>query len=185
MFCPGCGVEINQSEVHLACSCGYVPEGVKNGPTFSGSDIVNNLTSRFGINQLIIFGGCALLLVSLFLPFVSLGMFGIVTVRQSGFALMFGGRGVPGSLGHVLNMLVPLIAVAAISLLTGLNKVTIKNPRLIILVLSGFGLYMAVSTFFHIGTQVAGVGIFIYVLLWIAVTAAAFMEYKDIRLITF
>jgi len=188
MFCPGCGIE-RQEDTH-ACPCGYVPEEVvvqeeayqapPNGGGVTGAEIVNSLTSRFNINQLVIFGGCILLIIALFMPFHRIQFLGLVSESVSGFTLM-------RSLFGFLNLLLPLLAVAVVSVLSGLNIIKFSNPKLLILCLSLLGVYMILSILAHASVLGfgAGFGAVLSFILWIVVAVAAFMDYKGICLVKF
>jgi len=201
MSCPGCGKEISASEAHLACTCGYVPEAEAPRPSagYYGGEIVSSLTSRFSVNQLIIFGGCLLLLVSLFLPFLSISTDGImegmglgglgveaVTISTSGYSLIFGGEewGL-GTLGYFMDFMLPLLAVIAISLVSGISLLKLNNAKAVVLGASLLGLYLALSALLRVGTVVAGFGLIVFLVLWVIITIAAFLEYKDIQIIRF
>jgi len=196
MYCPGCGTEIAVNET---CECGYIssapplptqpgprPVG-PNGPGYTGEDIVKTITTNFNINQLIIMGGCFFLLVSLFLPFISIrtpSIFGIsgLSISTSGMSLIFG---TAGSLGYFLDLLLPVIAVGLITVLTAINVIKLPNHKLIIVGVALLGLYLALSTLVHIGGTGAGIGVVLYFILWVAVAGAAVMEFRDIRLVSF
>ena len=192
LFCPGCGKDIAYEDSNLACECGYDPASEAPtqapgpaGPTGSAaSDFVGSLTSRFSINQLVIFGGCALLLISMFFPFMSVanplaGILGGRTLSStSGFSLVF------NCFGYFLDLLLPLLAVAGLSAATALSVVKLDNAKFIVMILAFAGAYMSLSSLFHI-RSFAGFGLVIFFILWLIVAAAAFMEYKGIQLVKF
>jgi len=190
MFCPGCGTQRHPDEVHLACACGYVPttHAPTQGPV--GADFVKTVTSKFSINQLVVVGGCLLLLICLFMPFVTASFMG-TRESLSGFSLVFNNDagGGPG-FGMFLDLLLPLLAVACISLISALGLVKMANAKLVVLVLSGFGAYLALSTLISVGdgsglgfSVGVGVGLILFFIIYLVVVAAAFMEYKDIHLV--
>jgi len=193
MFCPGCGTQRHPEEVHLACACGYVPASPTQAQGSGGADFVKTVASKFSVNQLAILGGCLLLLICMFLPFATVSALGF-SEHTSGFALVFSneGGGGPG-FGSFLDLLLPLLVVACISVVTTLGMAKLPNPKLMILVLSGIGAYLALSTLLHtsaggelafLGISArAGVGLILFFIIWLVVTAAAYMEYKDIHLV--
>ena len=181
MFCTGCGVPTANTVEGAICEFCQTPLPVIQAPLvdsgYPGDDIVNTLTTRFSINQLAIFGGCVLLFLCLIFPFVSFS-FGRDTVWTLGFALVF------RSFSYFLDLFVPLVAVGAISALTSLSIIKLANAKLIVLWLSAIGAYMSLSTLFYFNSyNSVGIGLILYFLLWLFVSAAAFLEYKNIHLI--
>jgi len=192
MFCPGCGTQRHPEEVHLACTCGYVPTS-KAPVNPGGTDFVKTVTSKFSVNQLVVLGGCLLLLICLFLPFITVSALGF-SEHTSGFSIVFNNEagGGPG-FGAFLDLLLPLLTVACVSVFSAMGMSKLPNPKLVILVLSGFGAYLALSTLLRtsagsglamLGISAgAGVGLILFFIVWLVVAAAAFMEYKDIHLV--
>ncbi|MCL2360827.1 MAG: hypothetical protein FWC73_03305 [Defluviitaleaceae bacterium] len=183
MFCPGCGTQRHPDEVHLACACGYVPTTHAPVQGGGGTDFVKTVTSKFTVNQLVVLGGCLLLLICMFMPFISIAGWGGNNITVGGFSLVFNNDagGGPG-FSSFLDLLLPLLVVAGASLVSALGLVRLPNPKLIILVVSGFGAYLALSNLVSV-SGFTGFGLVLFFILWLVVTAAAFMEYKDIHLV--
>lgn len=184
MFCSGCGKLLENPGSGLPCECGTTPQQA-NQPysMYPAGDMVNAITSKFSFNQLVIYGGCIFLFICLFLPFMSisfnfLGMRD--TTRQLGYGMAF------DSFAGFLDLLVPLLVVAALAVLTGLSIVKIESAKLLIAGFSFLGAYLSISVLARLSSASGvGVGAIFFFILWLFVAAAAFMEYKGIHLIKF
>jgi len=178
MFCQKCGTAINEGSI---CQCGFdpanvAPQQVPHGHGYTANDLVNTVTARFSINQLVILGGCVLLFIFLFLPFSSFSMRGVGSVSTSGFSMIFGDA---GSFGGFLNLLLPILAVA------GLSFVKLSYAKTLVVGVAFLGAYINLAMLLgpRIPLQSIGVGMVLSFFVWLAVTAAAFMEYRGINLL--
>jgi len=143
------------------------------------NDFVKTVTAKFSINQLVILGGCALLFIFLFLPFVTVNMRAIgiqQRISTSGFSMIFGDS---GSLGGFLNLLLPIFAVA------GLSFAKLANAKMLVLGVAFLGAYINLAMLLgpRIPMQSIGVGLILSFIMWVAVTAAAYMDFKGINLL--
>jgi len=178
MFCQGCGKQVTQGE---ACPCGFTPVSQpaesQQSSAFSANDLVKVATTRFSINQLIVLGGCLLLLIFLFMPFQTISLLGM-SGSVSGYRVIFGGRDISGSFGYFLMLLLPIIVIATLSF------IKLAKSKELILIFAFMGVYMSFATIFlvSVGISSAGVGLIFSFLVWLAVAAAAYMEYKGINL---
>ena len=84
-----------------------------------------------------------------------------------------------------MDYFLPIVAVAGVAVVSALNLVALPNPKLIVFCLSLFGLYLALSALFSAAVIGVGFGMVIFFLLWVAVAAAAFMDYRGIVLVRF
>jgi len=140
----------------------------------TANDYIQTVTAKFSINQLVMLGGCAFLLILLFLPFISVSM-GVLSSSTSGFSMIFGSA---GSLGGFLNFLLPVIAVAAFQF------VKLADSKTIVLGVAFLGAYINLATMLGSRAPItAGVGIVLSFFVWLAIVAAAFMEYRGITLL--
>ena len=188
MTCPGCGKTIDKDDATMECSCGYIPvkgdaaKAKGKGYNNYGGDIAKALTSRFTFNQLLIYGGCILLFVSLLFPFKELD-----DVRVSGLSLVFRRGEELVSLGYLFEFFIPLVTVAVLSLAVGIFYRKLARVKSVVFAVSFTGLYIAAVQLIHLGADGARVpfGIIAFVALWVIVTAAAFLEYRDVHVIKF
>ncbi|MCL2379011.1 MAG: hypothetical protein FWC77_07795 [Defluviitaleaceae bacterium] len=173
MFCEICGSEVAEGTV---CQCGF--DTSNPAPQYdqgnTANEFINTVTARFSINQIAILGGCFFLFIFLFLPFitVSIGMHN--RISTSGFSMVFGDA---GSFGGFLNYLLPILVVA------GLSFAKFSESKLLVLVFAFLGMYINLAMLLGSRTPMtsAGIGLIFSFLMWIGVTAAAFMEYKGIN----
>ena len=181
MFCSGCGKKNENPEANVPCECGYTPPpAVQNpGPGVTGADIANALKARFSFNQLVIYGGCVLLFICLFLPFASISGWG-GTHRQLGYGMAF------DTFGGFYDLMIPLLAMAVFSALSALSILKAESAKLLFLVFSLLGVYVSLSVLISLGALGAiGVGAVFFFIIWLVVFAAAVLEYKGIQLIKF
>ena len=118
-----------------------------------------------------------MLFIFLFLPFLSVNMraFGIAQ-RTSGFSMIFGDA---GSFGGFLNLLLPILAVA------GLSFTKFAYTKMLVLGVAFMGAYMNLALLLgpRIPMTSVGVGMVLSFIIWVTITAAAFMEYRGINLL--
>ena len=140
------------------------------------NDFIQTITAKFSINQLAMMGGCALLLILLFLPFLTVNMGILGRSSTSGFSMIFGSA---GSLGGFLNFLLPVIGVVAFQF------VKLAESKTIVLGVAFLGAYINLASMLGSHSQMtsAGVGMVLSFLIWLAIVAAAFMEYRGINLL--
>jgi len=185
MFCQDCGTPINEGNV---CQCGFDPSKKEQPQAAHGyqptagqaaNDFINSVTTRFSVNHLVILGGCILLFIFLFLPFTSIviRLFGITErASTSGFNLMFGDE---GSFGNFLLFLVPILAVA------GLSFAKFKESKGAVLAVAFMATYINLAMMINLSNVLTspGFGIILSFIVWLAVTAAAYMDFKGINVL--
>jgi len=181
MFCQHCGSAIEEGKT---CPCIHdqiqqeVPHTPMHAPPgFADNDFVKSVTARFSINQLVVLGGCALLFIFLFLPFVVVSFRGLnVAERTSGFALIFGDA---GNFGNFLTLLLPIIAVACLSV------IKLTDGKMLALGVAFMGAYISFAGLFGASAVMTSVGVgrVLSFIMWLIVTAAAYMEYKGIDIL--
>ena len=167
MFCQNCGTAINEGS---ACACGFRPTPQRP----AANDLVNIIAGRLSINQLVVLGGCFLLFIFMFLPFMSISLGAFGSVSTSGFSMVFGSD---GSFSGFLNLLLPLLAVA------GLSFTKFAYTKTLVFGVAFLGAYINFSTLVGMGTQLVGVGLVLSFIIWLVVAAAAFMEFRGINLL--
>ncbi|MCL2528121.1 MAG: hypothetical protein FWE42_06825 [Defluviitaleaceae bacterium] len=138
-------------------------------------------TRRFSVNQRFIMAGCVLLLFSLGLNFV-----GFARASYTGFAWIFrpiAGLGIIFNIiiyvSRIVELLVPLVVVAVLSLINRKDK----NSKRVVFAVSVIGLYFGVYRLLTFSGISRGIGIQLYVLLWMAIAAFAFYDYIGASLI--
>jgi len=212
MQCPECGYDTgSQTDTCHNAQDILPPEAIP-------EDIAGKPAPRFSTNQRFILYGCILLLLSLNLNFFTVRvldwsyqyMFGsrmsmpnYTEVRQSGFASMYSDFGFGAFIhySNIFELLVPLVVVAALTLLCKINR----DGKLMAVYFSIVGLCIAASnlavhTLFGRGNNSVfmgritvwdrirdllniNIGLSIFFALWVGITIFAFCEYKGIEII--
>ena len=122
-----------------------------------------------------------MLFICLFLPFFSftISMFGFTeTTRQLGYGMAF------DSFAGFLDLLLPLLVVAALAALTGFSVLKLKDAKLYIAGASILGAYLSLALLARLGSASAiGIGLILFFIIWLCVAAAAVMDYKGVEFI--
>jgi len=193
--CPKCGTEpelASATEHEDDCCNSHEDEADDAALESIGSAPITRDVMRVSANRALIIIGCILLVLSLNFSFISSPShsWGSATtaffaVADSGFSLIFGIRGFGFNFNHAnfIELLVPIVAVAALTVLAK----KINNSRLIVVGVSFMGLYFGLSRMSGLmrggpfSMMTPGIGLIIFVWLWVLITVLSIFEYKDIH----
>jgi len=205
MLCPKCGYAIELSDLQEDICCNnHEEEVIGTDPVSIGKGLFDKIAMRFSMNQILILGGCIFLIFSLGFTFFRLTLFAgfrdgvfpsmpdelvpqvsfpvFEVVYQSGFSLMFSlsryGFFIL-SYSKIFELLVPILAV---TIFTFISK-NVNNCKLMALIASIVGLSFALSSLLttFVSSANAGIGLQLFFVLWVLITALAYLEYRNIH----
>jgi len=168
-------------------------ESLNMAPVVRSNGLLNRRSSRFSVNQALVLIGCILMFLSLSLDFISSpsaswgnvhSSFFVFANYGSGLSLIFGIGGFGFNSSDFIELLVPLVAVAVLTIFTK----KINNNRFMVVSISIMGLYFALTRLSGLmrggpfSMMQPGIGLIIFVWLWVIITMLSIFEYKNIHI---